>query len=149
MFLLYKIVLVVLRPSHFCNFGINLLISTKTSCWCFDWDCIESIDQSKIYTIPYRYSHLQTYFIFAQFYSQCFVVFNVLVVVVLKICLGVPGGLSQLSVWLLTSAQVMISRFIGLSPALGSALTVWSLLGILSSSLWPSPVLLHTLFQNK
>ena len=36
-----------------------------------------------------------------------------------------------------TSAQVMISGFVSLSPALGSALTVWNLLGILflSSSL--------------
>ena len=33
-----------------------------------------------------------------------------------------------------TSAQVMSLRFIGLSPALGSVLMVWSLCGILSLS---------------
>ena len=46
--------------------------------------------------------------------------------------LGVHGWLSQLSIWLLILAQVMISRFVSLSPALGSALTVQSLFGILS-----------------
>ena len=43
---------------------------------------------------------------------------------------GVPGCLSQLSFQLLTAAQVMISRFMGSSPMLGSVLTAWSLLGI-------------------
>ena len=48
---------------------------------------------------------------------------------------------AQLSIWLLISAQVMISRFVRLSPTSGSALTVWSLLGILSLPLsLPSPV---------
>ena len=56
---------------------------------------------------------------------------------------GAPGWLSQLRVQLVISAQVMISRFMGSSPTLGSALTVWSLLGILSFSL-PLPT-----FQNK
>ena len=51
---------------------------------------------------------------------------------VLNKCLGVPGWLSQLSVCLLTSAHVMISQTVGLSPALGSVLTVQNLLGILS-----------------
>ena len=46
-----------------------------------------------------------------------------------------PGWLSWLSVRLLILAQVMISRFVSLSPRLGSALTVWNLLGILSLSL--------------
>ena len=46
--------------------------------------------------------------------------------------MGAPGWLSQLSVRLLISVQVMISRFVELSPASGSVLTVWSLLGILS-----------------
>ena len=35
----------------------------------------------------------------------------------------------------LTFAQVMISRFVGLNPTLGSMLTAQSLLGILSLSL--------------
>ena len=52
-----------------------------------------------------------------------------------EILLGVPGWLSQLSIRLLISAQVMISRFVGSSPTLGSALTVWSPLGTLSLSL--------------
>ena len=54
-----------------------------------------------------------------------------------------PRGLSWLSVQLFVLAQVMISRFMGPSPALGTALTVWSLLGILSLSLsfCPSPAL--------
>ena len=43
---------------------------------------------------------------------------------------GVPGWLSQLSILLLISAQVMISRFVSSSPESGSVLTVWSLLGI-------------------
>ena len=42
------------------------------------------------------------------------------------------GWLSQLSFWLLTSAQVTISWSVSSSPSLDSALTVWSLLGILS-----------------
>ena len=36
-------------------------------------------------------------------------------------------------------AQVMISRFVGLSPTSGSVLTVQSLLGILSLSISPCP----------
>ena len=48
---------------------------------------------------------------------------------------GVPGWLSQLSIWLLISAQFMISWFVGLSPTSGFTLTERSLLGILSPSL--------------
>ena len=48
--------------------------------------------------------------------------------------LGEPGWLSGLSIQLLVSAQVTISWFIGSSPGLASALTVWSLLWILSLS---------------
>ena len=55
--------------------------------------------------------------------------------------LGVPGQLSWLSVLPLISAQVMISRFMGSSPMLDSLLIVRSLLGILSSSLSPPPLL--------
>ena len=57
--------------------------------------------------------------------------------------MGVPGWLSWLSIRLLISAQVMISQFTGSGPASVSALTAWSLLGILgfslSLSLCPSP----------
>ena len=42
----------------------------------------------------------------------------------------VPGWLSQLSIRLLISAQVMISLFVGSSPTSGSVLTVQSLCGI-------------------
>ena len=59
----------------------------------------------------------------------------------------VPGWLSQLDVRLLVSAQVMISQFVGLSPASGSVLTAWDLLGILSLSAAPS--LMFSLSQNK
>ena len=45
---------------------------------------------------------------------------------------GAPGWLSGLSSRLLVSAQVMISWFVSLSPALGSARIAPSLLGILS-----------------
>ena len=48
---------------------------------------------------------------------------------------GAPGWLSRLSIWLLILAEVMISWSMGSSPTSGSALTVWSLLGILSLSL--------------
>ena len=52
----------------------------------------------------------------------------------------VPGWLRQLSIRLSVSAQVMISRFVGSSPASGFALTVPSLLRILSLLfLCPSP----------
>ena len=44
---------------------------------------------------------------------------------------GAPDWLSQLSIQLSVSAQVMISQFVSLSPASGSVLTAWSLLGIL------------------
>ena len=43
-----------------------------------------------------------------------------------------PGWLSRLRVQLLVLAQVMILWFVGSSPTLGSELTAWSLLGILS-----------------
>ena len=46
-----------------------------------------------------------------------------------------PDWLSWLGVWLLISAQVMISQFVGLSPVSGSVLTAQSLPGILSLSL--------------
>ena len=60
-----------------------------------------------------------------------------------------PRWLSQLSVRLLISAQVMISGFVGLTPASGSVLTMWSLLGILSPSLSALPLLKLLLSQNK
>ena len=53
--------------------------------------------------------------------------------------LGGAWWLDQLSVQLLISTQVMISQFVGLSPVLGSALTGWSLLAILSLSV-PQPL---------
>ena len=46
--------------------------------------------------------------------------------------LGTPGWLSWLSIRLLISAQVMISWLLRSSPVWGSALTLQSLLGILS-----------------
>ena len=54
---------------------------------------------------------------------------------------GEPGWLSQLSVGLLVSAQVMISHFVGSSPASSSVPTVQSLLGILSLPLSAPPLL--------
>ena len=47
-----------------------------------------------------------------------------------------------------TSAQVMISWFMSLSPALGSLLSAQTLLHILSSPLYPSPVCSSSL-KNK
>ena len=65
---------------------------------------------------------------------------------VYKVGLGEPGWLGHLSVWLLISAQVMMSRFMGFSPGSGSGLTVWSLLGILClSSLFARPLFSLTL----
>ena len=64
---------------------------------------------------------------------------------------GAPGWLGWLSIRLLISAQVMISRFVGSSPASGSALTAgaWSLLPILSlPSLSLSKINEHT-FQKR
>ena len=55
---------------------------------------------------------------------------------------GGGGGtwwFSQLSISLLISAQVIISWFVGSSPTLGSALTAWNLLGILSGLSLPFP----------
>ena len=64
--------------------------------------------------------------------------------------MGGPGWLSQRSVQLLVSAQVMSSQFGSSSPALGSVLRVWNLLGIpcLSLSLCPLPCSL-SLSENK
>ena len=59
------------------------------------------------------------------------------------------GWLTLLSIRLLISAQVMILRFMGLSPASGSVLTVWSLLGILSPPLSAPPLLVLSLKINK
>ena len=56
-----------------------------------------------------------------------------------------------LSVKCLTSAQVMISWFVGLSPALGSVLTAQSLepaSDSVSPSLCPSPALTLSLSQK-
>ena len=65
--------------------------------------------------------------------------------------LGAPGWLSHLTVQLLILAKVMISRFGRSSPASGSALMAWSLLGILSVSLslCPSPASFLSLSQTK
>ena len=63
----------------------------------------------------------------------------------MKIILREPGWLSQLSVQLLISAQLMISQFVGWSPASGSGLAVQSLLRILSLSLtFPCSLFLKT-----
>ena len=68
------------------------------------------------------------------------------------IILGVPGLLSWLNVQILIMIQVMISQFEYLSPASGSVLMAWFLLGILSPlSLCPSPALSlsHSKLINK
>ena len=55
--------------------------------------------------------------------------------------IGAPGSLRWLSIRLLVSAQVVISRFMSSSPAWGSELMVQSLLGFLSPSpSAPSPL---------
>ena len=54
-----------------------------------------------------------------------------------------PGWLSQLSILLLISVQVVISRFVGSSIASDSTLIACSLLGFLS--LWPSLAHAHAL----
>ena len=64
-----------------------------------------------------------------------------------SLTLRAPGWLSGLRVCLLTSASVMISRFMRSSPTWGSTPSVWSLLGTLSLSLSLSPS--HALSQNK
>ena len=55
---------------------------------------------------------------------------------------GVHGWLSRLNVQLLTPPQVMISRFVGSSPALGYVLIAQSLLGIFSLPLSAPPLLM-------
>ena len=70
----------------------------------------------------------------------------------LKLKSGSPGWLIQLSVWLLVSAQVMISQFVSSSPASGPVMSPQSLLGILSLSLSLCPLsrsLCLCLSQNK
>ena len=58
--------------------------------------------------------------------------------------LGAPGWLSRLNIWLLISAQVMISQFVRLRPTSGSVLTVWSLRGAcLGFSVCPSIMCIH------
>ena len=58
---------------------------------------------------------------------------------------GAPGWFSLLTVRALVSAQVMISQFVRSSPVLGSALTMQSLLRIVSPSLSLCPSPTHTL----
>ena len=58
---------------------------------------------------------------------------------------GALGWLSWLSVWLLISAQVMISQSVDTSPMLGSELSVQKLLGILFLSLFLCPSLVLSL----
>ena len=48
---------------------------------------------------------------------------------------GRPGGLRQVSIWLLILAQVLMSLFMSWGPVSGSALAIWSLLEILPPSL--------------
>ena len=60
-----------------------------------------------------------------------------------------PGWLGQLSIQLSISAQVMLSRFVESSPASGSALTLWSMLGISSLPLSLFPSSIHTLSVSK
>lgn len=59
---------------------------------------------------------------------------------------GTFKWLGQLSVRLLILAQVTMSQFMGLSPPLGSTLTMWNLSGILSV---PSSACCMSLTQNK
>ena len=64
---------------------------------------------------------------------------------------GRLGGSVGRGVERLTSAQVMISRFMSSSPAFGCLLSVWSLLGILCPPLCcTSPTCAHSLsLKNK
>ena len=57
--------------------------------------------------------------------------------------LRAPVWLSRLSVQLLVLAQIITSQLVEASPALGSALTAQSLLGILSLSAPPPLVCAH------
>ena len=67
----------------------------------------------------------------------------------LKMMLRHLGGSVGWAIQPLISAQVMISWFMGSNPALGSSLTVWSRLGLLSPFL-PAPTPLSLYFsQNK
>ena len=59
--------------------------------------------------------------------------------------MGHLDGSSGRSTCLLISTQLMISGFMRSSPASGSALTAWSLLGILSLPLSPCPSPTHAL----
>ena len=61
---------------------------------------------------------------------------------VLNLSHGGAGWLSQIRVQLLISVQVMISQFAVSRPAWGSALTAWSLLGILPLPSAPLPLAL-------
>ena len=54
-----------------------------------------------------------------------------------------PEWLGQVKVQLLISAQVMILQFVSSSLTLGSTMTVWGLLGILSLPLSTSPPLVR------
>ena len=56
-----------------------------------------------------------------------------------------PGRLNWLSIWLLVSAQVMVSQVTRSNPASGSVLTVQTLLGLpsLAFSLYLSPTHMH------
>ena len=66
-----------------------------------------------------------------------------------KALIWAPGWLSGLSIWLLILAHVMIPQFVSLRPTSGSMLITWSLLRILSPSLYLSPTQADALFQNK
>ena len=61
---------------------------------------------------------------------------------------GAQGWLSRLNIQLWISAQVMISRFVSLSPMSGYVLRAQRLLGILSPSLSVSPLLFLSLSEK-
>ena len=63
---------------------------------------------------------------------------------------GAPGWCSQLSIWLMISAQVVVSQFVSSSAASGSALMSESLLGVLSLLFSdPPPLVLFLSFSKE
>ena len=108
-----------------------------------------AIDISLLSETHTELAYFQRLFQYVCFWSKCVAFFSIFSTLFFHLDLsdfmlknwkvGAPGWLSQLSVQLLVSAQVMISWLVDSSLSY-SVLTAWSLLGILSPSVFSPPL---------
>ena len=122
-----------LSTKHRLGCAIPLLVDT--------WKTCSTVERNFIRMWKFlAYKHLVTFSRITVFHKNIWAI--------RKVIWGPPGWLSQFSVWLLILTQVIISRFMRWSPALGSVLTAQSLLGIPSLPLSAPPLLMLSLSKH-